>query len=188
MTGRTMNDRGELDLRYGLHDSFIRRIHTNAAEATAGVVVESLHLNEFYKYPSGSVFEIHFSGVDELHVLVSRRCGTMLASDGQPLRRFESASWTEFENSFSDERGSFEDDRYENGRYEVIRAHATYEGQLVIFTIDEIVDWAGFSVTESDFLTQLKIVATHGEVRCPDGDVRSLEEFTALGEAYRRSV
>jgi hypothetical protein len=172
----------QCDLWYALHDSFLRRVQTDAAGSRATVSIENLTVNEFYKYPDGSEFQLCFTGVTELHVLISRRCGTALALDGSPLRRFESASWSAFEAAFTDERGPIEDGRYEYGRYQILQAHAVLEDGRVAFVIEEILDYAGFPAPASDFLSELKIVASHAEVRCPDAKLRTLDEFTALAE------
>lgn len=177
----------KLDLWYALHDAFIRRIRADAAAARAIVAVDSFHLNEFYGYADGCEFEIRFMDVEEVSVLVSRRRRPAVGPDVNALRRFESASWTEFENVFSDERGPTEQAKYgKRGRYEILQAHATVDTDGIIFVIDEIVDYAGFSAPDSDFLAEVKIGAMTVEVHCPDGEVLTLDEFAARGEAYWR--
>lgn len=118
------------NLWYELHDSFIRRIRTDAVAATATVAVESFHLNEFHAYPEGSEFEIRFAGVRELSMLVLRVCG--VTCEGNSLRRFESASWAAFESNFSDERGLSEQGKHdETGRYEILQARATRDEDVI---------------------------------------------------------
>lgn len=171
------------DLWDALHDSFLRRLGINAASESAFVAVDSLHLNDFYNFAVGGEFEMRFVGVQVLEVIVARQYAEPKEQEYPPLR-IESASWSEIERTFSDDRGASDVDKFENGRYELLQARLGFCDGYLKFTIDDIVDYDGFAVSSKDLLHAIRILAVGVEILNPDVRLHSIESFKALGTAY----
>jgi hypothetical protein len=171
-----------IDLWDALHDSFLRRVGSNAVCDSAFVAVESLHLNDFHNFAVGSEFEIRFGGVQALEVIVARQHAELVGKEF--THRIESASWSDFEGAFKDDRGDSDTGTFENGRYELLQARLDVCEGCLTFTIDEIVDHDRFEASSNDLLRTIRILAASVEILGPDGRVHTVESFNALGTAY----
>jgi len=178
-----MTEATELDLSPALHDAVLRRVRSDPFGCRAILGIENHSLNEFYGYGDGAIFELQFSGVESLIVLVARDHVDRVAADARSQRRMESASWTQFEQTFNDAQIP-NGIQFKTGRYEIIQSHLMVVPDRFEFIIDEFVDYAGFTSTQLDLLCEIRIESNAVGVICPGGQVRTIEEFIKLGEAF----
>ncbi|MDQ2873022.1 MAG: hypothetical protein M3R35_07850 [Candidatus Eremiobacteraeota bacterium] len=157
-----------------LHDSFLRAVSSDPHTETANITIESEAINRFHGFPLGGRFELKFSGVESLEVLMARRVGAQ-------GRRLESADWSRFESTFADVDGE------KGGRYQILDGTAAHAEDQVEFVLSALVDHAGSYGTREDVLSELRIVADDLDIIGPAGDNYSLDAFLALGSAYRRT-
>ncbi len=174
-----------VDLHPLLHDSWLRRVSSDPALKTACVAINNQSVNQHHGFDAEAEFELYFTSVGSLEILVARKHGLITDEHGkaQPLYREESGSWTEFEECFSDERGSSEEGKHLDGRYEILSANLTKNEAGLEFYISDIVDYEGFPRTKGQLLCELRIFAVGVAVRGPTGDI-SIEEAVRLGSDY----
>lgn len=179
-----------LDLWPCLHDSILRRVETNAAKRSAVLAMQNLDLNELFGYGTEAQFEIHFEHVRSLIVLVLRHFPVDGTGDAAYTRRLQSASWDDFERAFDDRWIWTDEPAPERGRYQILSSSAAVREDVIDLQIDEIDDFAQFTDSNVDLLSEIRVSAQEVHVLFPDGSKKSVEDFvsagTAFWETYRR--